>query len=130
MFSPVFDRRVDGVGHGRRQFAVPGQRGLEQSGEPNDWKISVRATKSVSQLNLDHHAEAPALGGRRGDDACVGGPAGLLRGHRHPALAQELDRLGLVAAGFQQRFLALHHPDVGLVAEFLHQCCTDLCHDC
>ena len=66
--------------------------------------------------------DAPRVVGRDGvaDQAFARRAAGLLRGAREPALAEDRRRFVEVAVRLAQRVLALHHARAGLVAELLH----------
>ena len=66
------------------------------------------------------HADLAAHVDVVADDAVLGGAARALGGRGEALLAQELDGLVHVAAGFGQRGLAVHHPRAGLVAQLLH----------
>ena len=70
-------------------------------------------------VDLDHRGAV----GRRGDaDQALGrDAAGLLGGRREALLAQPVDRGLHVAAGFDQRLLAVHHAGAGPLAQILHQ---------
>ena len=82
------------------------------------WKLSLRATKSVSEFTSTIAARWPA--DLDGDEALGGDAAGLLGGLGEALLAQPVDRGLDVAVGLVERALAVHHARAGLLAQLLH----------
>src|SRR5579883_938576 len=71
-------------------------------------------------VDLNHHAELAAGMDVAADETLFGGPRRLLPGRRDTLFAQVNLGLGDVAVGGLQRFLALHHPRAGALAEILN----------
>src|SRR3954469_4743630 len=71
-------------------------------------------------VDLHEHADLAGRVHVALDDALRGRARPALRGLRLALHAQDLDRLVDVAAGLDQRVLAVHHPRAGVVAELLH----------
>ncbi len=76
-----------------------------------DWNCSLRATKSVSEFDLDDGSLGAVDG--NADEAFGGNAAGLLGGLGEATGAQPVDSRFHVAVGLGQRLLAIHHPDAG-----------------
>jgi len=79
----------------------------------------LRATKSVSPVDLHQHADLAA-----GVDVARHGALGrhaaaALGGLRLALHAQDLDRLVHVATGLGEGRLAVHHPGAGALAQHL-----------
>ena len=100
----------------------------DEVGEPlgQGAESSVRATKSVSQLTSTSTA-APGVTRATTRPSEVARSA-LLRGRREAALAKDLAGFFEVAAGLDERLLAIHHPDAGLGAQVRHNLRRDF-HD-
>src|SRR6266550_8067303 len=82
----------------------------------------VRARDEVRlAVDLDQYAELPAVVDVRPDDALTGLAMGSLACLGETLLAQELDGGLQIALGRLERFLAVHDPGAGPIAEVLHE---------
>ena len=138
MFSPITrDRLRDLVGDrpagGRRSGAAaapPDRPGLgrqrRRSVRTSSWKVSLRATKSVSALTS---TRAPRRAVERDPDQALAGDAGRPSWPPPPGPSCAASRSPLeVALGLASAPLAVHHAGAGLLAQFLDQSCGDLGH--
>ena len=82
-------------------------------------KSGVRATKSVSQLTSTMRADPAAGVDVALDEPLLGRAVRLLLRDAEAALAQDLDGLLLVAAGFDERALAVHDAGAGHLSSAL-----------
>ena len=84
------------------------------------WNSSLRATKSVSAIDLDEGAARAPPPRPRSAPRRRRGPA-FLAAAGEALLAQPVDRRLEIAGGLAQRLLAVHHAGAGLVAQLLDQ---------
>ena len=68
-------------------------------------------------VDLEEHADLPPGVDVGLDQTLPGRPGGLLGRRGHALLPQELLRAGDVSVRLDECFLALHHPDSGLLPE-------------
>ncbi len=92
------------------------------------WNLSLRATKSVSELTSTK-AHGIAIDGKS-DQPFGGDPSRFLRRLGEALGSQPIDGGIHVAVGGGKRRLAVHHAYAGLLAQVLHHCCGDFSHDC
>jgi len=80
----------------------------------------VFATKSVSQPDLDEHADAAAAVDVGVDDAFLGRAVRTRCLLGHAALAQQRDGCVVVAVRLDEGALAVHHAGAGRLAQDFH----------
>ena len=79
-------------------------------------------------LQFDHCRRRSVVGDGDGDTTFGGGVIGPLEHHLLVLFLEDLDRLLLVAVGFDQRLFAFHHRQVGQLSQFLDLCGSDIRH--
>ena len=80
-------------------------------------------------VDLDEDADLAAVDDGLGDEAVLGLAAGLLGGAGLALLAKDVDGAVEVAAGFDERVLAVHEAGAGHLTELAHEGWGDVCHD-
>jgi hypothetical protein len=114
-----------------------GQKGIKVSGRRVHHGIGHAGGKGFEGLVLGHEVgfgidfdQNPDIAASGGDHRPLGGdPAGFFGGCRQPLLAQDIDRLVHVAAGFGQSFFAIHHPGAGFGPQLGNHRCSNICHN-